>query len=127
MRVAVRKLPGVQSVEVSLERAVTQIRLNPGNSVTLTQLRKILKDGGFNSGAADVDVVGTVMQRDGVPTLVVNGTQESFRVVSDPKHPDVMPSVIEATKKSSGPVLLSGRVEPDGKSFAVYRFSNSSR
>ena len=115
MRVAVRKLPGVQSVEVSLERALTQIRLNPGNSITLAQLRKILKDGGFNSGAADVEVVGTLEQRDGTPTFVVTGTTESYRLVSDPKHPEVMPSVIEAAKKSSAPVLLSGRVEADGR------------
>ena len=115
MRVSVRKLSGVQSVEVSLERAVTQIRLNPGNSVTLAQLRKIVKDGGFNSGAADVEVVGIVTQRDGAPTLVVTGTTESYRLVSDPKHPEAMRLVIEAAKKSSAPLILSGRVEPDGR------------
>ena len=87
MRVAVKKLPGVQSVDVSLGRAVTEIRLNPGNTVTLAQLRKILKDGGFNSGAADVDVMGTLTQRDGAPTLLVSGTTEAFRLIADPKNP----------------------------------------
>ncbi len=115
MRVAVRKLPGVQSVDVSLERAVTEIRLNPGNTVTLAQLRKIIKDGGFNSGAADVEVVGTLVQRDGAPTLAVTGTTESFRVIVDPKNPEPFSPVAETVKKTSAPVLLTGRIETDGR------------
>ena len=112
MRVAVRKLPGVQSVDVSLERAVTEIRLTDGNTVTLAQLRKILKDGGFNSGAADVEVVGTLVQRDGAPTIAVANTTEAFRIVSDPKNPEPFKWVTAAVGKP-GSVVLSGRIGTD--------------
>ena len=122
MRVAVRKVPGVQSVEVSLERAVTEIRLAAGNSVTVAQLRKILKDGGFNSGAADVEAVGTLTQRDGAPMLVVSGTAESFLVVADAKNSEPFRWVSEAAKKPAGRVVLSGRIEPDGR-FVVSKAS----
>lgn len=105
-----RKLPGVQSVEVSLERAVTEIRLTDGNTVSLAQLRKILKDGG--SGAADVEVVGTLMQRDGAPAIAVAKTPETFRIVSDPKNPEPFKWVMAAVGKP-GSVVLSGRIGTD--------------
>ena len=44
MRVAIRKLPGVESVDVSLERGAAEIRLRSDNRVTVPQLRKIIRD-----------------------------------------------------------------------------------
>ena len=109
MRVAVRKIPGVESVEVSLEQAVTKVRLKPGNVVTLSQLRKIVKSGGFSSGAADVDVVGTLVAREGTPTLLVTGTGESFRLVADAQSQGAFQWVVGNIAQSA--VLLVGRVE----------------
>jgi len=74
VRVAVRKLDGVESVEVSLERASAEIRLRPQNHVTLPQLRKIIKDNGFSPREATVTVVGTLVERGGKPALSVTGT-----------------------------------------------------
>ena len=110
-----RKLSGVQSVDVSLERAVTEIHLKAGNTVTLAQVRKIIKDGGFNSGAADVEVIGTVAQQAGGPALLVSGTAESFRLAADPKNPDAFRWVSEAARKPAARLLLTGRLEPDGR------------
>jgi hypothetical protein len=73
VRVAVRKLPGVESVEVSLERASAEIRLRPDNRVTLPQLRKIVKDNGFSARNATVTAVGTLVERGGRPALNVRG------------------------------------------------------
>jgi copper chaperone CopZ len=109
VRVAVRKIPGVESVEVSLEQAVTKVRLKPGNIVTLSQLRKIVKSGGFNSGAADIDVVGTLVTREGTPTLLVTGTSESFRLVADAQSQGAFQWVAANIAQSA--VLLVGRVE----------------
>ena len=114
MRVAVKKLPGVQSVEVSLERAVTEIRLTAGNTITLAQLRKLLKDGGFNSGPADVEVIGTLTQRDGAPAVVVTGTSESFRLTADAKNPEAFRWVTGTAAKTTEPVALSGRIDAAG-------------
>ena len=58
VRVAMKKVPGVESVEVSLEKGVTDIRLRAGNSVTMTQVRDIIKSSGFNAREATVEASG---------------------------------------------------------------------
>ena len=74
MRVAVRKLEGVESVDVSLERASVAIGLRPGNRITLPQLRQIIKNNGFSAKDATVTAIGTVIERGGKPALSVTGT-----------------------------------------------------
>ena len=98
MRVAVQKLAGVASVKVSLERAMTEIRLDEKNAVTLTQLRQILKNGGFNSGAAEIEAIGAIGLKDNVPMLTVLGTREEFRLLEDAAHP---PAIVEARRAST--------------------------
>jgi copper chaperone CopZ len=63
VRVAIRKLPGVESVDVSLERATADIRLRAGNAITLAQLRQIIKNNGFASKEAIVTVIGNLIER----------------------------------------------------------------
>lgn len=89
MRVAIRKLPGVDAVDVSLERATADIRLRAGNTVTLPTLRRIIKDNGFTSKEALVTVAGNLVERGGKPALDVTGTKIVMLIVPDPKHPDV--------------------------------------
>ena len=74
MRVAVRRLDGVESVEVSLERASADVHLRPENHVTLPQLRKIIKDNGFSPREAAVTVIGTLVERGGKPALSLTGS-----------------------------------------------------
>lgn len=62
MRVAVRKLDGVESVDVSLERASVTIGLRPGNRITLPQLRQIIRNNGFSAKDATVTAIGTVIE-----------------------------------------------------------------
>jgi len=81
-----RKLPGVESVDVSLERAITDVWLRPGNTVTLDQLRKVIKNNGFNAEEADITVVGKVSKRGGQPVLSVTGTELVLILVADPKN-----------------------------------------
>jgi hypothetical protein len=74
VRVAVRKLDGVESVDVSLERGSAAIALRPGNRITLSQLRQIIRNNGFTAKEATVTVVGTLTERGGTPALSVTGT-----------------------------------------------------
>ena len=93
MRVAVQKLPGVESVNVSLERASTDIQLRPGNSITLGQLRNIIKNNGFTSKEATVTAVGNVIEQGGQPALDVTGTNIVMLMVTDPTHPTAFKQV----------------------------------
>jgi len=67
--VALKKLDGVESVDVSLEKATADIRLKPGNAVTLPQLRRIIRQAGYPTRDAQVDARGTILERNGRPTL----------------------------------------------------------
>jgi len=67
--VAIRKLDGVESVDVSLEKASADIRLKPGNAITLPQLRRIIRQSGYPTRDAQVNARGTIVERNGTPTL----------------------------------------------------------
>ena len=112
MRVAVQKLSGVESVNVSLERASTDIQLRAGNTITLEQLRHIIKNNGFTTKEATVTVVGTLIERGGEPALDVTGTNTVMRIVADPKQPAIFKQIQDRLRaKPVGAVRLTGVVE----------------
>jgi len=67
--VAIKKLDGVESVEVSLEKATADIRLKSGNTITLPQLRRLIRQAGYPTKDAHVEARGTFVERSGKPTL----------------------------------------------------------
>jgi len=97
VRVAVRKLEGVESVEVSLERASVAINLRPGNRITLSQLRQIIKNNGFAAKEATVTIVGLLTERGGKPALSVTGIDIVWliapRAANDAAYADAMQRV----------------------------------
>lgn len=112
MRVAVLKLSGVESVNISLERAITDVQLKPGNSITLDQLRTIIKNNGFTTRETTVTVVGMLIERAGQPTLEVTGTNTEMIVAADPKQPAIFKQVQERLRTKPGtPARLTGTVE----------------
>jgi hypothetical protein len=112
VRVAVQKLPGVESVNVSLERASTEIQLRPGNSITLDQLRSIIKNNGFTAKEATVTVVGKLIERGGQLALEVTGTNTVMLIVADPKQPAIFKQAQERLlAKASDVIRITGMVE----------------
>jgi copper chaperone CopZ len=67
--VVIKKLDGVESVDVSLEKATADIHLKPDNTITLPQLRRIIRQAGYPTKDAHVDARGTIVERNGKPTL----------------------------------------------------------
>ena len=117
MRVAVRKLEGVESVEVSLQRGQASIRLRPGNRVTLPLLRQLVKDNGFNAREAAVTVRGQVVPEGNTLGLSVAGTGSVLTIVPDEARPAAYRNLRERLTRSSLPsVTLDGMVpEPQPK------------
>ena len=111
MRVAVRKLEGVESVTVSLERASAAIALRPGNRITLPQLRQIIRNNGFTAQEATVTVAGTLIERGGKPALSVTGTDIVWllapRTANDPAFAD---ATERARAHQAGPIEAVGTV-----------------
>ena len=66
---AIGKLDGVESIEVSLEKASAEIRLKPGNNITLPQLRRIIRQAGYPTKDAQVTARGAIVDRAGTPVL----------------------------------------------------------
>lgn len=64
MRVAVEKIPGVDSVEVSLNEGYADIALAGTNAVTVEQVRSAIRKNGFSPRETRLRVRGTVARRD---------------------------------------------------------------
>jgi len=85
--VAIKKLEGVESINVSLEKASADVRLKPGNAITLPQLRRIIRQAGYPTKDAQIEARGVLTERDGRPALdLQNGS--FLELASKPAVPD---------------------------------------
>ena len=78
MSVALKKIAGVESAEVSLNQGRSIIQLKPGNSVRLEQIRKAITDQGFTPKEARITAVGDLTVSDGTMQLKVTGGNDVF-------------------------------------------------
>jgi copper chaperone CopZ len=83
VRVGVQKIAGVESVELSLERAEADIKLADGNRIPLDQFRRVVKGNGFAPKQARVTVRGTVREIAGRLVLEVSGPGTSLVISPD--------------------------------------------
>ena len=75
MSASLKKLDGVTSVEVSLEKGTVDIALAAGNTVTLPQLRRTIRSNGNETKDAQVEASGRVLVRDDTPIFdLLNGS-----------------------------------------------------
>jgi hypothetical protein len=104
VRVALIKLPGVESADVSLDKASADIRLKAGNAISIAQLRELMKKNGFPTKDAQVVARGRITDRDGRLSLdLLNGV--IMDIVADPKiagelgvlRRDVRQPIVEVT------------------------------
>ena len=78
VRVAVEKIPGVEKVDVSLNEGVAVIRLAATNDVTVSQVRRIIRDKGFTPRDAQLRVRGRVEARDDEFVLLLPGPNRRY-------------------------------------------------
>jgi hypothetical protein len=76
-----KKVPAVSQVRVSLNEGLTVVDLKPGNTVTLAELRQIIKNNGFVPKEASLVARGSVGEKDGT-SFVVSGTNERLPLSS---------------------------------------------
>ena len=112
MRVALEKVEGIESVSVTLKRGVAHITLKKGNTLTLSDLRKIVKEAGYVSRQATVVVAGTAQGEGARLTLMVGGTREVFDLDAEPGR-----SLAEVERRIDRTVEITGTIPaPDPKS-----------
>ena len=117
MSVAIRKLEGVESVEVSLARGQASLRLRAGNRVTLAQLRQLVKNNGFSPREAAVTVLGDLVEKADTVTLSVSGSGGVLTITQDSANAAAYRRVRDRLASGSGvSVMLDGLVpEPPAK------------
>ena len=87
MSVAIRKLEGVESVEVSLNEGAADVTLKAGNRVDPERIRQVARDQGFTPKGADVRVAGRLVERKGKPALAVSSVDLVYELAELPEAP----------------------------------------
>ena len=113
MRVAVQKLNGVESADVSLQFKTADIKLRPGNRIPLSKLRTVIKNSGFTPKEATVTVIGTIIERGGKPALEATGLDPVMLIAADPDKPAAYDQAAKRlAAKQTGAVEVVGVINP---------------
>ena len=108
MRVSLKAVTGVDSVEVNLEKGLAKVQLKPGNTVTLKQLQDAITKNGFVMKASYATLAGTVSTESGRARLKVAGSNDVLQLV--PEFPNAVPA--ESMQRKS--VVVIGTI-PEGQ------------
>lgn len=86
MRVAVKKLEGVEQVDVSLNIGLAVITFAPDNRVTVEQVREAIRKNGFTPKEAEVRLAGRVSETGGKLILQVPGWDRPYLLLDHPEN-----------------------------------------
>lgn len=78
MRVALKAVNGVDSVQVSLNQGLATLTLKDGNTVTMKQLQDAIAKNGFTTKQANVIAVGQLISQSDKLLLHVSGSNEEY-------------------------------------------------
>ncbi len=107
MSVAIKKVNGVDSVKVSLNEGLADIKLRDGNKVTVEQIRGIIRKNGFTPKESQAQVAGKVVERNGKPALEVTGLDQVYLLAD---APDAKGKVEQLKGQMGKQVVLSGQL-----------------
>jgi hypothetical protein len=107
--VALKKVPGVESVDVSLNKGLATVKLKPENTATVTQFWQVIHENGYTPKATTVSVRGDLAGAQGRIQLEVAGTKNVLYLVADPAHPAAFS---ELSKKLGLTVSVRGVMTP---------------
>jgi copper chaperone CopZ len=108
VNVALRKVAGVDAVDVSLNKGLATVKLKEGNKVTMPQLWQLIHEKGYTPKATTVTVRGLI--KAGEPLqLKVPETNETLTLIPDPQN---TAAYAEATRKSGQTALIQGVMTP---------------
>ena len=112
VRVSLKSVNGVDSVDVSLAKGLAIVKMKPGNTATLKQLQQAITKNGFTMKSSKATILGTVLTGDGQPQLKITGSNDVVRLTPGSKS-DINLSVMQGKT-----VLVTGIIpeSPRGKS-----------
>ena len=107
MSVALKKLDGVESADVSLNEGRVSVQFASENAVTINQLRRTIRDQGFSPKDAILTVSAVIEMRDGVLVAVVPGSGAAYTLTAEESIRSRL------TSGTGGTVIVRGRVAAD--------------
>src|SRR5881394_2264246 len=93
---------GVASVEVSLEKGLANVKLKPGNNVTLKQLQEAVTKNGFTMKQSHVIAAGKLVEDGGATKFQISGSNEILHLVAESSN------VASPPVKSSATIIVEG-------------------
>lgn len=109
LTVAMKKLQGVETVDISLNKSAALLALRPGNTVTVEQLRTIIRNNGFTPKEAVVTTIATPVRKPGALALEVSG-QPTMLVVGPGSAADAVKALTQAAAGAAAPHTVSGTI-----------------
>jgi copper chaperone CopZ len=107
--VALKRVAGVESVEVSLNKGLAAVKLKPGNAVSVPQLWELIHKNGYTPKATTVLARGDLANTNGSLQLKVSGTKDTLALAADPKNAAAFG---DASKKIGQTVVVQGVMVP---------------
>ena len=107
--VALKKVPGVDTVEVSLNKGLATVKLKPGNTISVPQFWQLLHEKGYTPKTTAISVRGELAGVPGRLQLRVSGTKDVLSLALDPKN---AAAYNDAAKKVGQSVLVQGVMVP---------------
>ena len=86
MRVSLKSVAGVDSVDVSLEKGLAAVKMKPGNTATLKQLQAAITKNGFTMKQSKAVIAGRVLVSDGKAQLQVSGSNDVVQLVPESQN-----------------------------------------
>jgi copper chaperone CopZ len=107
--VALKKVPGVDTVEVSLNKGLATVKLKPGNTVSVPQLWELIHKNGYTPKDTSVSIRGELAAVNGRVELSVSGTKDTLPLTADAKNPT---AYAEVSKRPGQTVVVQGVMRP---------------
>ncbi len=113
-----KAVPGVDTVNVSLEKGLASVTLKPGNTTTLKQLQDAVAKNGFTMKKSEATVIGKVVDKGGSQELQIIGSNETLHLVPGANGVTGAATLAGKTVKVTGeiPEAAKGKV-PDTLKF----------
>jgi beta-lactam-binding protein with PASTA domain len=86
VRVSLKAVPGMDTVNVSLEKGLATVTLKPGNTTTLKQLQDAIAKNGFTMKQSDITAIGKVINTRGKPEFQITGSNDVLQLIPDGQH-----------------------------------------
>ncbi len=107
--VALKKVPGVDAVDVSLNKGLAVVKLKPGNTASVPQFWKLLHEKGYTPKTTAVSVRGEIEGGLRRLQLKVSGTNDVLTLAPDSKN---TAAYDDAAKKVGQSVVIQGVMAP---------------